>query len=156
MSAPFVYEGNLVLYYTPTVADMTAPTVAEITTDGTRLVELPSDGVQFGGSQNNASTPMLDSHKISQSPGTEDRSLQINFRLLDASDAMYDLWERGLAGYIVAVPHDGDNVTAGDDARVYKGKAHAPMPVDPSQDSHQMMQVSWPVEDWKEKAIVAA
>lgn len=154
MSSPFVYEGNLVLYYVPEIVDMSAPTVDEITTDGTKLVEIPTDGIQFGGSQNNASTPMLDTGKISQSPGTEDRALQINFRLLDATDDMFDLWERNLAGYIVASPLGEPE--ADDTVRVYKGSAHAPMPVDPSQDSHQQMQVSWPAEDWDEKATVAS
>ena len=154
MGRPLVYEGNFVLYYCPALADMAAPTVDEITTDGTRLVEIPTDGISFGGSQNNASTPMLDSQRISQSPGTEDRNLTINFRRLDAEDDMFALWERDLQGYIV-VSHDGVPV-ADSEVLVYEGQAHAPMPQDPSQDSHQQFQVTWAVSDWDEKAVVAS
>ena len=153
MGRPLVYEGNYVLYYCPELADMSEPTVAEITTDGTRLVEIPTDGISFGGSQNNASTPMLDSERISQSPGTEDRNLTINFRRLDADDTMFDLWTRGLQGYIV-ISHNGVP-EATDEVLVYQGEAHAPMPQDPSQDSHQQFQVTWAVSDWDEDAVVA-
>lgn len=158
MSSPFVYEGNLVLYYVPEVADIAAPTTDELDTetgDAVRLMEIPSDGVAFGGSQNNASTPMLDGGKISQSPGTEDRNLTVGYRLLDAEDDMDDLWERNLSGCIIAIPHDGDTVEADQKCYVYQGAAHAPMPTDPSQDSHQRKQVTWAVADWDEKAVVA-
>lgn len=154
MGSPRVYENNLRIYYVPDIDDMSAPTVDEITTDGTRLVQVPVDGIQFGGTQNNASTAMLDSQRISQSPGTEDRSLTINYRRLDADDDMFDLWERDLDGYLVVSPFGTPE--EGDVVRVYKGSAHAPMPVDPSQDTHQKDQVTWPVDDWDEKAVVAA
>ena len=155
---PQAYEGNLHVFYVPTIASIAAPTVAEMTA-GTPLHDaLTADGVTPNHTENTVSTDML-SGFIRTSIGTE--GLTFNLRFLrdfeSAADEVYDLFdERGKAGYLV-LSETGGGQTATDVVEVYPAEFGRRKRVASTGNAHMAFTVLVAVnENYEDDAVVAA
>jgi hypothetical protein len=116
--ARLVFEERYRIRFVPTLTNKAAPTVAQITagTDITTLVA--KDGVNYGTSENKVSTSDIASAFDSETIGSWGASLQLTFFKDDATDTAWDLFVRGLAGFIVIAPFG------------FKGANNAPLAAD--------------------------
>lgn len=148
-----VHEDEVHVYHCLTIADMSAPTVAEITTDGTDLTpQIQADGVAYNPTTNTASSDML-TGKIAQRPGTRGFSPALTALRDDEIDDFWDEFTYGQNGYLVVSPFGVPE--AGSQVYVFKGAAQEPMPQDSGANSFQTAMVSFPAEDWDLNATVA-
>jgi hypothetical protein len=119
--ARLAFEENYRLRFVPTITNKAAPTVAQITagTDITTLVS--KDGVQYGTSENKVSTADIATAFDSETIGSWGASLQLTFFKDDVSDTAWDLFVRGLVGFIVIAPYGftGANNTPAAANKVY-------------------------------------
>ncbi len=116
--ARLVFEERMRIRFVPTITNKLAPTVSQITagTDITTLVS--KDGVQFGTSENKVSTSDIASAFDSETIGSWGASLQLTFFKDDSTDTAWDLFVRGLVGFIVIAPFG------------FKGANNAPLVAD--------------------------
>jgi hypothetical protein len=151
-------ENKVKVYFLPTAASVSAPTVANITA-GTHLTPwMPVDGLDIGTTQNNAELTILDDGTTLQAVGTEVVG-PVNMTFTRDSTAGDDdpwvLFVRGLTGFIL-VSRFGAPV-AGSRVEVYSIESHDPVNTNPAGDTFQLMTVSCPVNgDSDRKAVVAA
>lgn len=150
-------EGKVKVHFLPTIANKTAPTVAEIAA-GTHLTpKLPTTGPSVDWTQNKASIPMLDSGFVAEAVGTEGAAVELTFVRddVDGSDTLWNLFTRGLRGFIL-ISRFGAPV-AGSRVEVYPVEAHRPVPLTPAENEFQQGKVALAVHDEPDtKAIVAA
>ena len=148
-----VHEDELHVYHVPQIADLSTPTVSEITSDGTDLTPfLAADGVAYNGTRNTASTELL-TGKIVQRPGTRGYAPTLTGLRDDESDDFWDEFAYGQRGHLVVspvgVPESGSKV------HVFKGAAQEPSPENSSANTFQRAVVEFPAEDWDLDATVA-
>lgn len=120
-----VYEENTEVYYIPTIAagDL-EPTVAEIAA-GTRLTQyITKDGINPGSSNNRVASGTIDTAFDAEEPGSWGAQLSLTAERDDTDDDFYDLFVRGLRGYILI--SDTDSVAATAKGRVYPIAAMSP------------------------------
>lgn len=150
-------EGNVKVYWLPTVASKAAPTVANIAA-GTNLTPfLPTTGTDITWTQNNASLPMLDESFTVEQIGTESASITLTFTRdsVTADDDAWELFDRGLEGYLL-ISRFGTPV-ATSRAEVYPVAAHRAVPLSPAENELQQATVQLAVRDTPElNAVVAA
>jgi hypothetical protein len=97
-------DGNLKLYYVPTIADEEAPTVAEIGA-GTRLPKILKSGVSFNTNEGVVNMGDLDSFFNGQRPGTLSLTIDLSFKRDDTDESdTFDLTLREVDGYLVYSP----------------------------------------------------
>lgn len=152
---PKVYEGNLYARYVPTIADTSAPTVAELGAGVDLTPALTADGVQPNHTENTVSTDML-SGFIKQSIGTEGVTFNLNFlKDFDGTDPVYDIFDtRGKSGYLV-LSRDGDPV-ATSVVEVYPAEFGRRKTIQTAANSHQAFSVLVAVSsDFDDDAVVA-
>lgn len=150
-------EGNVKVYWLPTVASKTAPTVANIAA-GTNITPfLPTTGVSVAYTQNNASLPMLDESFTVEQIGTESAAIELTFTRdsVTADDDAWTLFTRGLEGNLL-ISRFGTPI-AGSRVEVYPAAAHRAVPLPPAENELQQGKVQLAVRDTPElNAIVAA
>lgn len=148
-------EGNVKVFWLPTVASKAAPSVANIAA-GTELTPfLPTAGVGIDWTQNNASIDMLDESFTAEVIGTEGATITLTFVRDDAADDAWDLFVRGTNGYLL-VSRFGAPVAL-DVVEVYPVQSHRPVPLTPATNEFQQARVSLAVHDAPElNAVVAA
>jgi hypothetical protein len=137
------------------VTSNAAPTAAEITA-GTNLTPfLPTTGLGVEWTQNNASIDMLDESFTAEVIGTEAASVTITFTRDDTTDTLWDLFTRGLNGFLLISRFGAP--AAGDDVEVYPCQAHRPVPLTPATNEFQQARVALAVHDTPDlEAVVAA
>lgn len=150
-------EGNVKVYWLPTVASKAAPTVANIAA-GTNITPfLPTTGVDVAWTQNNASLPMLDESFTVEQIGTESASvtLTVTRDSVTADDDAWTLFTRGLEGYLVISRFGAPVATSR--VEVYPVAAHRAVPMAPAENELQQATVQLAVRDTPElNAVVAA
>ena len=148
-------EGNVKVYWLPTVASKAAPTAANIAAGTPLTPYLPTSGVGIDWTQNNASLDMLDSSFTAEVVGTEGATITLTFVRDDTTDTAWNLFVRGTNGYLL-VSRFGAPVAA-DKVEVYPVQSHRPVPLPPATNEFQQAQVSLAVHDTPElNATVAA
>ena len=89
-------EGNVKVWRVPTVADTSAPTVAEINAGTDLTPYMPTQGVDVTWTQNNASLAMLDESFVAEVVGTEAATITLTgVRDDGATDPFWDAFDRG-------------------------------------------------------------
>lgn len=157
--ARIVHEKYVRTYWVDTIADISAPTVAEIT-GGTYLgTEQTADGLSESPTNNRASVEMLDTDKIPEYPGTH--SLQITAKFtredVEADDVAWELFDHDTAGYLVVARLRKDaDPEAGDRVEVYQARSHEPQNLSTAANTFQQYEVPFALQDWNKKAVVAA
>jgi len=123
-------EGNSLFYYVASIANIAAPTVAELNA-GTNLTSfVPPDGFNPTTTQNMVDTSSLADSFDVMVIGTEGGPITMTFRRNNTADTAWNLMTRGLAGFWVF--REGIPVattwTIAQNAQVYPMQAHHPIP----------------------------
>jgi hypothetical protein len=148
-------EGNVKVYWLPTVANKAAPTVANITAGTELTAYLPTSGVGIDWTQNNASLDMLDESFTAEVIGTEGATITLTFVRDDTDDDAWDLFVRGTNGYLLVSRFGTPAAT--DVVEVYPVQSHRPVPLPPATNEFQQARVMLAVHDAPElNAVVAA
>ena len=122
-----VYEGNVKVYYVPTIADTDVPTVAEVITAGTALTPyITKDGVAVPNGQNMVDSATIEDTFDAQRVGSWGGGPLTLTMFRDDTDETdsYELITYGLEGYIV-ISRFGTPV-ATDTIEVWPVEAHQP------------------------------
>lgn len=150
-------EGKVKVHYVPTIADKAAPTAAEIAA-GTNLTPFtPTAGLAADFNQNNASINMLDDGFNAEDIGTEGATLVLTFTRdeVAANDDAWDLFVRGLSGFIVISRFGAPVATSR--VEVWPIRAHRAVPLAPAENEYQQARVNCAVTGQPElRAVVAA
>ena len=126
----YVHEGNTKVALVPTIADIDAPTAAELTA-GTDISELlTKDGLQTPDTQNMVDSAALSDTFDAQVVGSWGGSVTLTGFRDDTSDDLWDLAVYGTNTHLVVrrgVPYD-TAWTAADVVEVYPIELHEPVP----------------------------
>lgn len=157
--ARYSAEGNSLFYYVATIANIAAPTVAELNA-GTNLTSfVPPDGFNPTTTQNMVDTSSLADSFDVMVIGTEGGPITLTFQRDNATDTAWDLMTRGLTGFWVfreGIP-EATAWTAAQDAQVYPMQAHHPIPNQTAKNAVRTFNVTTAVTSApNRKAVVAA
>lgn len=120
-------EGKVKVYHCPTIANLAAPTVAEVITAGTNLTPfLTKDGVSTPNSQNMVDTAGINTVFDTQAVGSWGGAPLVLTMFRDDTDESdsYELITYGLKGYIVIARFG--TIVATDVVEVWPVEAHQP------------------------------
>lgn len=122
-------EGQIKVYYVPTIANTSAPTVAEAITAGTNITPfLTKDGLSTPTTQNTVDTASLNSSWDSQQIGSEGGSITLTIFRDDTTETNgFALFTRGLKGYLM-VSRFGTPV-ATDKVEIWPIEGHRAIPM---------------------------
>jgi hypothetical protein len=147
---------SLKVHWLPTVASLAAPTVANVTAGTALTAFVPVAGVNISATQNTASLAMLGQAFITEGMGTHSKSAELTFvrHKVAADDTAWTLFTYKLAGHIVIGEFAA--LAAGARARVYKVECGEPRMNPSAENELQTFVVSFAIQDYNEKAIIAA
>jgi hypothetical protein len=148
-------EGNVKIYKLPEVADLSAPTEAEIAAGVHLTPYVPTTGVEITWTQNNASLAMLEESFVASVVGTEEASIVLTGVRDDDSDDFWNAFTRG-ENFVLLVSRFGQAET-GSQVECYPAQSHRPTPLAPAQNEFQQAQVTLAVPETPVlDAVVAA
>lgn len=129
--AAYVHEGMTKVSWVPTISDVSAPTVAELTA-GTDITEyLTKDGLNIALTQNTVDNTSLAETFDAQLVGSWGGSITLTIkRDNDGTDAAWALFTHGETGNLVVrrgAAYDGA-FAAADDLEVYPAQSGEPVP----------------------------
>lgn len=156
---PLSYEENLVATFVAAggIADITAPTVAEVDAGTEYTSYVPKqNGITFPSGRNMIDTGSLDRRFNSEYPGSEGGTLEITLKVQNragASAAWTEFAAGEVEGYWV-FGFEGSNNVAGDEVEVYHVVGHTPVRNNPGPDEEQRFTVMFGVQEWEQAAIV--
>lgn len=128
--ARYVHEGNTKVSWVPTIADISAPTVAELTAGTDLSTLLTKDGLSLPDSQNMVDSSTLADTFDAQRVGSWGGSITLTGFRDDTNDTLWDLAVYGTEGYLVVrrgLAYD-TAWAASQDVEVYPAEMHEPVP----------------------------
>lgn len=140
-----VSDGNVKVTWVPTIADIQAPTVSEISA-GTPIPRITKDGVNPPQNQNTVDGAGIDDTYDSENVGTWGGGpfeLTIFRDDTDETDT-YDLFVYGLTGFLV-IGRFGSNDTSSDKVEVWPAESHEPVLMQTATNEKQRFQVSFAI-----------
>ncbi len=146
---PLVYEENVVASFAPTVADVNAPTAAEVGAGVDYSSYIPKNGITFPSTRNMVDTGTIDNRFNSEYPGSSGGTLQITFKVSnrdDATAAETAFATAETAGFWI-FGFQGSNDTAADVVDVYQVVSHQYVRNNPGADTEQRLVVSFGLQD---------
>lgn len=146
------FENLKVLALTTEPIDIEGPTEAELTANGTTIInlspEVPVSGVAFGGSANNAAEAMLGDAFVAESPGTWGRTLEMTFMKDRAIGAeAWDLFEYRLELWLVFGTKTALPFEDGDPVEVWHVVCHEKMQLASAENEFQKFTVQMAVQE---------
>jgi hypothetical protein len=157
MSERVVHENQVFAWFL--VGGIAHASLAEVTEGeinaATKLGELTVDGLGSNPTRNNASIAMMEGGFTSQRPGTRSNVITLRHARNKDGDAMWDLWEYGLAGDLI-VHRFGGEPEVGAPLEVYRVQAHDPDPIASAENTYQQFEVELPVDRQEKKAELVA
>jgi len=110
------YDGNVRLFLVDTIADIDAPTVAEIGAGTEITTSVPKDGWSVQNAPSKVDTGNLSTLYESEVMGTYKLNCELTILLDDADSTILDLFAvHGDAAYIVELPYKGTGAVAASD-----------------------------------------
>lgn len=155
----YPFEEYTRVSWVPTIADISAPTAAELDAGTVITCDLTKDGLNPGGSTSGVDSAGLCSRVDSQIAGSVSYGFTLRgFRYNDGNDDFWDLVDWGDAGHLVVRRgYDYDTAwTSGQPVEVYKGQFGEPTPAASASNTMQTFEVSLFVDNADLKATVAA
>jgi hypothetical protein len=141
--ARITYETMKVVWLASAPASESAPTVANITAGTNLTAEIPVNGIDKGGSANNASQAMLGDAYVAEEPGTWSRTLTITFMRDVAATLAWDLFSYKTSGWFVFSPTG--LLTAGAKVEVWKVTGHEKQGLASAENEYQKFSVNFAV-----------
>ena len=158
MAQKFPFEEYTRVSWVPTIADISAPTAAELDAGTVLTCHLTKDGLNPGGSTNMVDSGALCSRVDSQVVGSVGYQATLKMFRYNDDDTAWDLVNWGDTGYLVVrrgIAYDFA-WTAGQKVEVYEGQFGEPIPASSAANTLQTFEVSLAVEDADLKATIAA
>ena len=139
------HERNTRVVWVPTIADINAPTDAEITA-GTDISDLiTKDGLQTPADQNNIDVAGLSSNFDAQAVGSYGGTIQLTcFRFPTTA---WDLMVYGTSGYLVVGRDSEGGIAVADVVEVYPAEMHQPVMMQTASNEAQKFTEQMPVTD---------
>lgn len=152
------YEDTIQVFFVATIADIAAPTVAELTAGTEITCFLSADGWQPNTTTNTVDADSLCTTVDGKIPGTVGYDLSLMGFRDDTTDTLWDLWIRGTTGYIVYVPFGDPGTTpaALDTVSVFRGAMNEKSLANSAKNTRQMFTAPFAVLDAELNAVVAA
>lgn len=128
------------VFHLPAVADIEAPTEAEIAA-GTELTDqVPVDGLAVNPTRNNAAQAMLGDAFVAEQVGTWGQGLTLTFTRDSANDVARDLFTYGADGFLLISRFEAGPV-AGERVEVYPYEAHEPADLPTAENEYSKYEV---------------
>lgn len=146
-----VHDGNTKVHWLPAVANIAAPTLAEIAAGDDLTPAIPSDGVATTNNRNNASISMLNSAFTPEQVGTWGVGITLKFTRDNegasdpAGDVAFALFEERGAGFLL-ISRFGDP-TDGKVVEIYPAENHKAAPLATAENEYQQYEVQLAVTD---------
>jgi hypothetical protein len=123
----YTYE-TLRVQWVTTIANRAAPTAAELNAGVNYSAFVPVDGVNLGGSRNNASQAMLGDAFVTEEPGTWGTTIEVTFVRDSTADTAWDFFAGGYktVGHIVLRRTGTGVFAAAQKVEVYPVTSHEP------------------------------
>ena len=124
--ADMLSDGNNKVTFAPTIANIAAPTTAELNAGTDLECLITADGLDINTDEDTTSSPKLCETTTSEQPGRSKTTIQLTCVRKDVAleDIAWTLLQRGLTGYLVVrrgIPYD-TAWTAGQTPEVYPVK----------------------------------
>lgn len=146
---------NTKVRWLPAVANIAAPSVAEIAAGTDLTPQIPSDGLQFNHTRNNASVSMLDDDFVPEDVGTYGTGITLKFVRDDTDDDAFDLFNHGEEGFLLISRFGAPAATK--KVEVYPASSHEPAPLPTAENEYQQFEVQIAVTRKPNiRAVVAA
>lgn len=133
--ADMLSDGNIKVSFVPTIVNIAAPTVAEVTAGTSLECLIMSDGLDISTDESVTSAPKLCETIDAEQPGRSKTTIQLTCVRKDTpvEDIAWTLLQRGLTGYLVVRRGTSieDAFAAGDDVEVYPVKFGVRRPIKP-------------------------
>jgi hypothetical protein len=137
------HEGTKVTFATA-VANIAAPTVAEIAAGTDLSNRITADGLGTEPVQNKASQPMLGDAFVAERVGTHGVAMTVTFKRDPAGpDAAWDLFNYRTTGFLI-IGRNG-SLAAAQKCEVYPVEAQKPVPLASAENEYQKFQVAFAV-----------
>lgn len=151
-------DGTTKVVFAPTIADIAAPTVAELDAGTDWSAFIMKDGLSEPSDQNNTPVASLLDTFNAQVPGSFGGSIELTVQRDNDTDVVWDEITYGLEGFLVVRqgPPAGAAFASGDLLRVYPVTWHEPVPVAPSGDTPAQFTAMGPVTRQPDLKAVAA
>lgn len=138
------FESLKVVWLTSAPANQSAPTQAEINAGTNLSAQIPVDGINKGGTANNASQAMLGDAFVAEQPGTWGRTLEVTF-LYDTAATPWTLFAYNTEGYFIFAPTG--STLAGQKVETWHVKAHEKQPTPSAENEFQKFTVTFAVTE---------
>lgn len=159
MPSKFPFEEYTRVSWVTTVADITAPTSAELDAGTDITCYLTKDGLNPGGDTSGVDSASLCNRVDGEVTGSVSYDFMLRgFRYNDADDDFWDLCNWGDEGYLVVRRGYAHDLawTAGQSVEVYDAQMGEPVPAGSAANTLQTFELKLFVEDAELKATVAA
>lgn len=142
-----VYEGTVNVYWAPAVADISAPTLAELGAATDITCYLTKDGLAVNIATNNVDSAALCETFDAQIPGSWGADIQLTGFRDDYDDVLWDLAVYGTEGYLIVEPYgEPDELPlAGAQVEVYPATMHQKAPANSAANTQQRFTLALPV-----------
>src|SRR5918995_1934791 len=142
--ARYNMKGNVKVSYVPSIANTSAPTVAELNAGTPLELFLNDDGLTLPADQNYVESSALGESFISQVVGSTGGTIELNMKRDNAADTAWNLFVAGnLLGFLVVrrgLP-TGTAWAAAQKVLVYPWNAHQPVLVQTARDTQDAFTV---------------
>jgi hypothetical protein len=157
--ARYTYE-TLRVWWVTTLGSLTAPSAAQINAGNDLTTFVPVDGVNLGGSRNNASQAMLGDAFVAEEPGTWGTTLELTFTR-DSAEGATSPWQVFAGGYksvgYIVLRRTGTGVAAaGNKVEVYPATSHEPQMLASAENEYSKFTVVFAITAKPELEAVAA
>ncbi len=159
--ADMLNDGNIRVSYVPSIADIAAPTVTELTAGTALECLLTADGLKPSSDEDTVAVPKLCQTINAKAPGRTTYGFDLTFVRQDdpTDDVAWTTLLRGTEGYLViryGLAH-GTAWTAAQKVEVYPGKVGERRPQQPEANGATTFMSTWYVSDQPElDGVVAA
>lgn len=156
--ARYPFEEFTRVWLVPSIANIAAPTVAEINAGVDVTCFLTKDGLNPGGSTNKVDQGSLCSHVDGETIGTVKYDMTLKGYRDAAGDTFWDLvdWAEATSVVVRRGVAFATAVAAAQKVEVYKGQTGEPVPMASAANANQTFEVSVAVASANLKAVVAA
>lgn len=158
MPAPLIYSEQLRVSLVPAIADIEAPTAAEITAGVDITSYIPkSGGITLPGDRRMIDTSSIDRLDDSEYPGGTGGTLTLNLKRknYDGAEVAWTTLKDGLVETHVVLAYEG-SMAATEEVDVYKVVTHVPARANPEGEAEQRFSVNCGVQRVARAVAVAA
>ena len=141
---------QLTVWWLTTLSSTTAPTATQINAGNNLSSQIPVDGVNLGGSRNNASQAMLGDAFVTEEPGTWGTSMEVTF-VRDSGDGTGTFpWNvfagaYKTTGFLVLRRSGTGNAVAAQKVEVYPATTHEPQMLASAENEYSKFTVTFAI-----------